>query len=188
MSDEAQRKAERDKRPRGVLDPQWEDALRAGQAEEGNAGSVEDELAVVHLLRHAAAPDALSDAAFEQIWSDVAAEVAPAPWWKKLLDWRVAGPALAVAAAAVVVVIVWPKADEATVPAPQIATNVVDDHAPPGLVGDESPAAVLEAQFEILAPAARDGIARTVDDGRGAMRADLLALAVGDGKTVGGAP
>jgi hypothetical protein len=75
-------------------------------------------------------------------------------------------------------VIVWPvPAPEA--PAPEVATNVP---------GTESTADLLATQFEILAPAAREDIARSVDDGRGTMRGDLLALAVGDGKTVGGAP
>ncbi len=179
MSDDVKRKAEREGRPGGVLDPHWEDALRAGQAEDGAAGSVDDELAVVHLLRHAVAPEVISNAALDRIWSDVAVEITPTPWWKKLVGWRVAGPALAVAAAAVVVVIVWPKQSAVPEPAPEVATRDV---------ADDSTADVLAAQFEMLAPAAREGIARTVDDGRGAMRRDLIALAVGDGKTAGGAP
>jgi hypothetical protein len=144
---------------------------------DGKAGSVDDELAIVHLLRHAAAPDALGDDALEQIWADVHAEIVPAPWWKKLLDWRVAGPALAVAAAAVVIVVVWPepKPDPTL---PEVATNV-----PAASTAD-----LLATQFEILAPTAREDIARTVDDGRGALRDDLLAFAVGEGKTAGGAP
>ena len=52
MSDEVKRKAERDGRPRGVLDPQWEDALRAGQAEDGGAGSVEAPVGLVASARH----------------------------------------------------------------------------------------------------------------------------------------
>lgn len=170
-----------------VLDPDWEVALRAGQEEDGNAGSVEDELAIVHLFRHAASPESLGDAAFERIWADVEAEIAPAPWWKKLIGWRVAGPALAVAAAAVVVVIVWPR-EQMPEPKPDTVASADPE--------SESTADLLAAQFEILAPAARDGIAETVDDGRGALRNDLIALAVstrppgpeGDGKTVGGAP
>jgi hypothetical protein len=173
---------------REVLDPDWEVALRAGQDEDGHAGSVEDELAIVHLFRHAAAPESLGDAAFDRIWADVEAEIAPAPWWKKLIGWRVAGPALAVAAAAVVVVIVWPRE-----PLPEPKPDTIATAELP----TESTADLLAAQFEILAPAARDDIAQTVDAGRGALRNDLIALAVsssrpsgaeGDGKTVGGAP
>lgn len=168
---------------KGVLDPDWEVALRAGQEEEGHAGSVEDELAIVHLFRHAASPEALGDAALERIWGDVEAEIAPAPWWKKLVGWRVAGPALAVAAAAVVVVIVWPRQ-----PLPEPKPDTIAEAE----IATESTADVLAAQFEILAPAARDDIAKTVDDGRGALRDDLIALAVGspddDGKSIGGAP
>jgi hypothetical protein len=166
-------------RPGGVLDPRWEDALRAGQEADGDAGSVERELAVIHLLRHTAGPEALGDEGLEKVWAEIEPEVAPARWWKKFLGWRVAGPAVAAAAAAVVIVIVWPGSEPPDKPG---GDEVAVQETGPGS------AEILAAQFEMLAPAARQDIATRVEDGRSSLRGDLLALAVGDTKTIGGAP
>jgi hypothetical protein len=105
---------------RSVLDPDWEEALRRGQ--EGDeerrakpASSVDAELAIVHLLRHAREPEPLAAEDLDAIWTQIELEVAPAgvPWWRKAWVWWSA-PALA-AAAALVVVFVSPGRDEATV-------------------------------------------------------------------------
>lgn len=168
-----------------VLDPAWEDALRAGQAEEGLSGSVEPELAIVHLLRHARAPEPLDDARFDRAWGAIEGELdraAPVPWWKR--PWTLVGGTAAVAAAAaVVLVIVLPKG-----PPGDDGRDLVGGGAGPiAELGGQADA--LERQFQILAPGARDRVADAVDEGRGKMRDDLLAMALKSGSgTLGGAP
>ncbi|MGH1346893.1 MAG: hypothetical protein ACRBN8_35320 [Nannocystales bacterium] len=168
---------------KGVLDPHWEDALRAGQESEGERGSVEAELAVVHLFRHAAGPETLEPDAAQAVWSEMAeqleAESGFTPWWRRMFDWRVGvGVAVAAAAAAVVVISTGPG------PVPQGEPGSV---AQLGAGGADGMSVTLQAQFDMLAPQARAEIGGAVDNGRGALREDLLA-SLKPASTMGGAP
>lgn len=100
---------------RQVLDPAWEEELRRGQEAEGEAGSVEPELEMVHLLRHLREPETISPEALDTIWTDIEAEVAPkgVAWWRKAWIWW-AAPAAA-AAAVLVIAVIPPNKDEGTV-------------------------------------------------------------------------
>jgi len=166
---------------KGVLDPHWEDALRAGQESEGARGSVEAELAVVHLFRHAAGPETLEPEAARAVWSEVAqqleAESGFTPWWRRMFDWRV-GVGVAVAAAAAAVVVISTGPDPVPVRTPGSVAR---------LGGGEGMSMTLQAQFDMLAPDARAEIGAEVDDGRGALREDLLA-SLKPSSTMGGAP
>ncbi len=169
----------------GVLDPQWEDALRAGQSAEGERGTVEAELAVIHLLRHARGAEPLGPDAMDQIWSELEPEIAAVPWWRRVLDWRVGvGVAVAAAAAAVLVVAAQPSAPEGS-EATVAQAGSGSDAAAMGIT--------LQAQFDMLAPSARDDITGRVDDGRSRVRGRLLATITGSSQadrpaTIGGAP
>ncbi len=172
-----------DEKP-GVLDPQWEDALRAGQAAEGERGSVESELAVLQLLRHARGPEPLQPDALDAVWAELEPEIAEqggfTAWWQRLLDWRVGvGVAVASAAAAVVFFAVKP-ADGPLLP-PQ------NDAVAQASALDPSLSATLQTQFDLLEPAARAQIDGDVAAGRGALRTELLASIATPG-TAGGAP
>lgn len=151
---------------RGVLDPAWEDELRRGQEAEGEAGSVEAELAIVHLLRHARAPEALTPADLDALWSrELAPALTPTPWWRKRWLW---GAVPAVAAAAVVMVVI--RTPDRS-PAPQLAAA----SAPAGLGASQ----LLAQQFAQLEADARRDLDAQVDDDRGALRHDLLAMSLG---------
>ncbi|MEM6295952.1 MAG: hypothetical protein AAGA54_32065 [Myxococcota bacterium] len=172
-----------DEKP-GVLDPQWEDALRAGQAAEGERGSVESELAVLHLLRHARGPQPLEPDALDAVWSELEPEIAGqggfTTWWQRLFDWRV-GVGVAVASAAAAVIFF--AASPAQGPLPPPDADAVAQA--PAL--DPTLSATLQTQFDLLEPAARAQIDGDVAAGRGALRTELLASIAAPG-TVGGAP
>lgn len=166
---------------RGVLDPRWEDELRAGQEAEGEQGSVEAELAVVHLFRHAAGPETLEPDAVDAVWADVASQIESesgfTPWWRRVLDWRI-GVGVAVAAAAAAVIVMVPPSDPGPSAGPIAQAT-----------GAEGMSITLQTQFELLAPEARDAIEARVDEERGAVRQQLLAsLESATDGTLGGAP
>lgn len=166
-----------------VLDPAWEDSLRAGAEAEGVAGSVDAELAIVHLLRHARAPEGLPEPELDAVWSEIDEGIqadAPMPWWRRPMMW-LGGTATVAAAAAVVLVFVLPRQGDD--PGTQSGTAEVAQ-------GDvRAMAAAVEQQFAVLEPTARKEIALTVEGDRSALRGDLLAMAQreADG-TIGGAP
>ncbi len=160
-------------RDAAVTDPNWEDELRAGMAQDGDVGSVEPELAIARLLLHAHAPAALTTAGHDAIWRQIDGAIAPVPWWRRTaVLWG--GPLLAAAAAVVLVVALRPDTPAANPPSVAVASG-------------DAIAAQLENQFAALAPGARANVARRVEVSRGSMRGDLLAMARGGG-TQGGAP
>lgn len=163
---------------RGVVLPEWEEALRAGQEEAGHAGSLEDELAVVQLFRHARAPETLGDEAVEGIWSDLDRELSPVPWWRRRPVWL--GTGLAAAAAAVALVLVWPErtSTDAQTDAGRVATSEDLD-----ALGQ-----TLEEQFALLEPMGREALSSSVEDTRRDLRSDLIAMAKRDSTSAGGAP
>jgi hypothetical protein len=170
-----------------VLDPHWEVALRSGQAAEGEQGSVEDELAVIHLLRHARAPQPLDDAALDRVLGQVEQASRPVGGgWRAWLrqPWLLGG-AVAAAAAAVLVVVV---SDPGGKPTPDQGGQVAGrDPVPEADAG--ALAATIEAQFAMLEPGARAEVARSIDAGRSSLRGELVAEAIrADGRTQGGAP
>lgn len=141
-----------------MLTPEWEDALRAGQAEAGESGSVDAELAIVHLLRHARAPEPAPD--LDRLWSEqISPAISPAPWWRRKWLWGVV-PAAATAALLVVVL----RGDPQDA-GPQMAAA--------------SPARALARQFEQLESGARRDLDTRVDTDRGTLRSQLLAQANG---------
>jgi hypothetical protein len=158
-----------------VLDPAWEDALRAAQEEEGGVGSVEDELAVVHLLRHARAPESLPDDALDKVWGEVHDGIREVPWWRR--TWVLWGaPVAAAAAAAVVLVVVLPRESAEPLDGALLASA-------------GSPAASLRQQFALLEPEGRRKLDSSIDAGRSRLRGDLLAMAkAADPGAAGGAP
>lgn len=166
----------------GVLDPAWEDALRAGQAEDGLSGSVEPELAIARLLAHARAPEGLGDDRLDRTWGaidDALEAAAPVPWWRR--PWTLVGGTAAVAAVVLVIVVPGPR------PGDDGRDLTGGGAGPIAELGGQADA--LERQFQILAPGARDRVAHAVDEDRSKMRDDLLAMALKSGSgTLGGAP
>lgn len=166
-----------DARHEAVTDPVWEQELRAGMEADGEVGSVEPELAIARLLRHAHAPAELGDAREGAIWREIADrldEVAPVarPWWRRAWSplskpW-IWGPAVAMAAVAVLVLVNRPVPPSPDASPAEVARDAREK---------KSMAAQLEGQFVALAPTARASVARRVDASRGEMRSTLLAQA-----------
>lgn len=151
-----------DERAGSVLTPDWEDALRAGQTEDGEAGSVDAELAVIHLLRHARSPEPLISADLDRMWREqISPAIAPVPWWRRKWLWGVV-PAAATAA---LLVVVMQRSDEP----PQVASAAAK----------ASPSSALARQFEQLEHAARHDLDDRVDADRGTLRGALLSHAHG---------
>ena len=160
-------------RTESVLDPAWEDALRAGQTEDGGAGSVDAELSVIHLLRHARAPEALTPASLDRVWSvEIAPTISPLPWWKRRWLW---GVVPAAATAALLIVVLREGSDDRTLVAASTPAAAPDG----ALVAAATPssARALEQQFAQLEGDARRDLGGRVDRGRGVMRSQLLAQA-----------
>ena len=149
-----------------VTDPEWEAELSCGLEADGGGGSVEPELAIARLLLHARSPAELAMAREDLVWSEIERGIAPAPWWRRRVV-LFGGPLLAAAAAVALVVV------------------MRDDSQRPGPGGS---ADLLEQQFAVLAPAARAEVAKSVDDQRGRLRGELIAMARANGGTQGGAP
>lgn len=126
-----------------VLDPEWEAALRRGQEAEGEAGSVDAELALVHLLRHTREPEAISAEQLDAIWTEIEAEISPArePWWRKPWVWWSA-PALAAAAVLFVVIVEPGSRDEASV----AVNEELSEDADKQQAGASEPAPASEAR------------------------------------------
>ena len=175
--------------PRQILDPAWEDELRAGQEQAGEAGGIDAELAALHLLRFARAPEALGEAALEEVWAAVAPAVAPPrPWWRRA--WvLVLAPAAATAAVAVLVSgpgdAIRPDAAGPAVAAAGREARPVGAAAPSAsaeaavAVAGDGMARALEQQFAALEPRARRALGGAIDEGRAALRGELLAQARG---------
>lgn len=187
------------KRPKGsVLDPSWEDTLRSGQEAEGEKGSVEPELAVIHLLRHAREPEGLADDRLDAVWGDMQPTVAPAPWWKK--PWMIWAPVAAAAAVTLFVIVKPPeeapevavatesaRADDRAEAAPPAAAPASEGEAAPGdgaasEMARSGNAALLEKQFALLEPGARAEIDTNVESQRGSLRYGLIDAAKGGGQ------
>ena len=88
-----------DPRPphRGVFDDAWEQELAAGQDAAGGHGDLDADLAMVHLLRHARAPEVLGEDALEEVLGQVQAahKGGATRWWRhRMIRW-VALPACA---------------------------------------------------------------------------------------------
>ena len=193
MSDQPKPRTPRDDAPRQVLDPAWEDELRAGQEQDGGAGSVDEELAALHLLRHLHEPQALSPDDLEGIWRSMEPELRPKPWWQRA--WFFVGaPALASGAALLLVLATPSPEDEsagsrvAVASSPATGSSARSAAEVPASVPASSPdrpltasasARLLEQHFSVLEPGARRKLAGRVDVRRAQARGDLLARARG---------
>lgn len=177
-----------------ALDGVWEEDLRRGQAAEGERGSVEDELAVVRLVRHAVAPADLDPAVADRVLAEVERAVRPR---RRFLRWPVAVGGLLAGAAAVAL---WVRAADRSVPAEAAPAQMAERAQSPEAASVAAPAAepgeggaksgtprVLEAYFARLEPLERARIARQVASARRGMIEDLLG-GLGAQGAAGGMP
>ncbi len=186
-------------RPRGVVDPIWEEELRAGQEGDTEAaaarGSVERELAALHLLRHVREPEELSPERYDALWTAIAQEALPTPWWRRRF-WAFAVP-LVTAAAVVAVLVVRPGGGAVSSGPDGLASGqsgsatgrrsfepVASADGPQSqreaaAARPRSPQAeALELQFAALEPEFRGQLRRGVDQQRHATRGKLVADAL----------
>ncbi|RMG98132.1 MAG: hypothetical protein D6705_06890 [Deltaproteobacteria bacterium] len=175
-----------------ALDGVWEEDLRRGQAAEGERGSVEDELAVVRLVRHAASPADLDPAVADRVLSEVERAVRPR---RRFLRWPVAMGGLLAGAAAVAL---WVRApdgavSEETAPAkvaagaPSPEASTVAPPASGGGGATTGTSRLLEAQFARLEPMERARISRHVASARRGLVEDLVGR-LGAPAAAGGMP
>ncbi len=142
--DQSRPRTSRESARRQVIDPVWEDELRAGQEQDGGAGSVDDELAVLHLLRHLREPEVLGEADLEGIWRSMEPELKPKRWWQRA--WFLVGaPALA-GGAALLVVLATPIQDSGPGDAAAVEPKVAVAEGAESTLKRELPAAAPRIQ------------------------------------------
>lgn len=190
---------------RTVLDPRWEDELRAGLEADGGQGSVERELEVLHALRHARAPEPIDESRMDALWSEIEAQAYPSArgtsWWRR--RWWVAVVPAATAAAVLLFVVrpaersdgeadgtiardaardevefdtaAAPASARRQGPAASAAASPAEESAPSARASGARAPSIYEEQFAALAPRSRAVVTGAVEDGRGKLRAELIA-------------
>lgn len=146
-----------------VLDPSWEQQLQAGQEGDQQVGSIEPELAVLHLLRHARMPESLSEQALAQTWANIAEHITPIPWWRRRA-WLAWSAPVAVCGLVAVILLRQPEDGEQRDPLTSPTESLTSF-------------AMLEQQFMELQPEARRNLNSQIEDGRTQLRSELLAAA-----------
>ena len=188
----------------GVLHEAWERELIAGQTEAGEAGDLEADLAMVHLLRHARAPEALRDEDAERVLTQVRAATRPRRFWEA--RWARLARWVAVPAAAGLVALVLSRPEEgldglkggpgselvARAPGDRPSVDAEASEAEASLAAEAAVPAdgatpdaaatrpLHEVQFAALAPSDRASVRDVVGRSRTSVRHDWL-LGIGGG-------
>ncbi|MCB9700403.1 MAG: hypothetical protein H6711_00770 [Myxococcales bacterium] len=194
MSDQPHDRKARKDAPRQVLDPAWEDELRAGQEQEGEAGSVDAELAVLHLLRHVREPEAIAAPDLDALWRSIEPAITPLRWYQRA--WFFWGASAVVGATAVLLVLRTPGGGlvdhEESAPSQRVAAS--SEAAPAGervALGERAPTQTATSRPMGSAPASAPAAEATPKydaPARDAAAATATATAeAGDGDMAGGA-